>query len=208
MKRSLIFPLVVVLLFSSGLAASPAQAKKCSKTPAMTEGPYYLTGMPVRSNITEGLPGIKTRLTLTVLDKNCNAIPNAQVDIWHTNASGEYSGVEGNSGTYMRGSQIARENGKVTFTTVFPGWYPARTMHIHAKVWVDGVESLTTQFYTSDKVTSRVYAMAPYQSRGQQRVNNGKDGIYRSLGAKSKLLTLKAKINSKNIALDGTFVLS
>lgn len=208
MRRVVGFFIIVLVLSSSIVPATAGQAQKCAPTPAMTEGPYYLPNMPVRSDITEGLPGIKTRLTLTVLDKNCKAVPDAQVDIWHTNAVGEYSGVEGNAGTYMRGSQVTGANGKVTFSTVFPGWYPARTMHIHAKVWTNGSEVLTTQFYTSDKVSSRVYAMGPYKTRGQQKVNNSKDRIYKSLGVNSKPLTLKAKVSQTNITLNGTFVLS
>lgn len=190
------------------IPALPSHAKSCSVTPAMTEGPYYLSDMPLRNDITEGRAGIKTNLTLTVVDKNCKAIPNAQVDIWHTDANGEYSGVDGNSGSFMRGSQITDKKGKVIFSTIFPGWYPARTMHIHAKVWVDGSEVLTTQFFTSDKTTSRVYSMGTYKTRGQQRVNNSNDGIYQSLGGNAKLLTLSAKITAKKIALSGTLVLS
>jgi len=204
--------MTVITLFAMTFAlfppASPSFAKTCTVTPAMTEGPYYLSNMPIRSDITEGLPGSKTIITFTVLDKKCRAVPNAQIDIWHTNATGEYSGVDGNSGTFMRGSQVTNKNGKVTFTSIFPGWYPARTMHIHAKVWVNGSEVLTTQFFTSDKTTTKVYSTGVYKSRGQQRVNNAQDGIYQSLGESAKLLTLGSKITSKKITLSGTFVLS
>ena len=208
MKKTLASLLIAVFLLSLMTPSFAAQARKCVQTPAMTEGPYYLPDMPIRSDITEGFPGIPTKLTLTVLDKNCKAVPNAQVDIWHTNASGEYSGVEGNPGTYMRGSQITGKNGKVTFATVFPGWYPSRTMHIHAKVWVNGEQALTTQFYTDDRISSKIYAMAPYKARGQQGVNNSRDRIYQSLGKSSRLLTLKAQVAPKNITLTGSFILS
>ena len=206
-KKSTLLPLVSIIL---ALLTSPsaANAKSCVTTPAMTEGPYYLSNMPMRSDITEGRAGIKTTLTLTVLDKNCKAIPNAQVDIWHTDADGEYSGVDGNTGTFMRGSQITNKKGKVTFATIFPGWYPARTMHIHAKVWVNNTEALTTQFFTTDKTTSKVYGMGMYKARGQQRVNNAGDGIYQSLGSSARLLTLNSSVATKKITLAGTFVLS
>lgn len=196
---------IIVALFPP---ANRSFAKSCTVTPTMTEGPYYLSNMPIRSDITEGLPGIKTILTFTVLDKKCRTVPNAQIDIWHTNATGEYSGVDGNSGSFMRGSQVTNKNGKVTFTSIFPGWYPARTMHIHAKVWVNGSERLTTQFFTSDKTTTKVYGTGVYKARGQQRVNNAGDGIYQSLDETAKLLTLGSKITSKKITLAGTFVLS
>lgn len=208
MKKSSAASAAIALAFALLVPIGFAEAKSCTSTPEMTEGPYYLAGMPLRSNITEGLEGIKTTLTFTVQDKNCKVIPNAKVDIWHTNYVGVYSGVEGNSGTYMRGSQITNKNGKVTFTTIFPGWYPARTMHIHAKVWVNDTQVLTTQFFTSDKVTSKVYNTDPYKVRGQQQVNNARDGIYQSLGSNSKLLTLTAKIAPKKISLSGNFVLS
>jgi protocatechuate 3,4-dioxygenase beta subunit len=57
------------------------------------EGPYYVDREILRSDITEGKPGIPLRLRLTIIDaKHCQPIPNAALDIWHCDASGIYSG--------------------------------------------------------------------------------------------------------------------
>ena len=195
------------LIAASLLAVLPAQAATCAATPSGTEGPYYLSGAPIRSNIIETEQGIKTTLTLTVVDSACKAIKGATVDIWHTNASGEYSGVDGNNGIYLRGSQVTNAKGQVTFTTIFPGWYPQRTMHIHFKVWRDGKEVLTSQLFASDAVTTKIYAMAPYAVRGNQAVNNARDGIYRGYGSSVSLVTMKVVASTKRITASAKLVI-
>ena len=70
-------------------------------------------------------------------DGNCAPVAGAVVDIWHANAAGKYSdvGSEGTSGKkYLRGLQVSDANGQVKFTTIFPGWYQGRAVHIHFKV--------------------------------------------------------------------------
>jgi protocatechuate 3,4-dioxygenase beta subunit len=198
---------VVIALTSSILSPVQANAATCTATPAGTEGPYYLSGMPVRSNITETEAGIKTTLTFTVVDSKCKAVKGATVDVWHANMNGEYSGVDGNSGTYLRGSQVTNAKGIVTFTTIFPGWYPARTMHIHVMVWKAGQKVLTTQYFGSDKEVSKVYSMAPYVTRGQEAVNNTRDGIYQGYGAAVSAVTLKISATNKLIKASGKLVI-
>ena len=63
------------------------------------------------------------------------------MEIWHADASGDYSGFDGQENqTFLRGRQIAGANGAATFRTIYPGWYPGRTPHIHVKVLRDGSE--------------------------------------------------------------------
>src|SRR5439155_574562 len=88
----------------------------------------------------EGLVTVLT-LRLTVLDAStCKPIKGAAVDIWHCDALGVYSGVPpaAASTTFMRGIQRTGAAGVATFQTVYPGWYPGRTVHIHVKVHVGG----------------------------------------------------------------------
>lgn len=69
------------------------QSPACTLAPEQTEGPYYIDGALIRSNITEGRPGIPLRLRIIVLDAlRCKPIENAAVSIWHCDASGVYSG--------------------------------------------------------------------------------------------------------------------
>ena len=112
---------------------------------------------------------------ITVVDTSCNPIPNAKVDIWHTNASGKYSGVNGNSEKFLRGSQVTNTQGKATFTSIFPGWYPGRVMHIHVKVWRNGQDVFTSQFFAKDSQVAQIYKSGAYANRGAQQTNMAND---------------------------------
>jgi protocatechuate 3,4-dioxygenase beta subunit len=159
----------------------------CVLTPEQTEGPYYVAGERVRRNITEGRPGTALTLRLRVVNaSNCKPIKNAAVDIWHTDALGVYSGVQGSPGTtFMRGIQRTDATGLAVFKTVYPGWYMGRTVHIHVKVHIAGNVVHTGQLYFPDTVTDQVYAKAPYASRPNRDTRNAADSIYRNGGSKS-----------------------
>lgn len=168
-----------------------------SASPSLTEGPYYKTGNFTRSDITEGVAGMPMALTITVVDTNCNPIPNATVDIWHANALGQYSGVtdpkEGcatcGNATFLRGSQTTNAQGQVTFQTVFPGWYPGRTVHIHVKVWLNGKQVLTTQLFVTQADADTVFATTGY--KGKQDTTNARDQIAQQAGSGLSGLMIK-----------------
>src|SRR5436190_8759263 len=83
---------------AAGPKAVSSGAVSCILTPEMTEGPYYVANEAVRRNIAEGRPGTPLRLHLTVVDAStCKAVKGAAVDVWHADASGTYSGVQGNA---------------------------------------------------------------------------------------------------------------
>src|SRR5262245_59498071 len=70
-------------------------ATTCLLTPEVTEGPYWIDGTLTRRNITEGKPGLPLQIVFTVVDaRTCKAIGNADVEIWHCDATGEYSGYD------------------------------------------------------------------------------------------------------------------
>ncbi len=174
----------------AGNKAIETGAVACVLTPELTEGPYYIAGEKVRRDIREGHPGTRLDLTLAVLNaKTCKPIRGAAVDIWHADAAGNYSGF-GNSTsnrTFMRGIQKTDANGVARFTTVYPGWYMGRTVHIHVKVHVGGAVVHTGQLFFNDTLTDKVFAAAPYASRGERDVRNAQDSIYVN-GGKSSLL--------------------
>ncbi len=176
----------------NGPAGVASGAISCVLTPELTEGPYYVSGEKVRRNITEGRPGVPLALALTVLDAStCKPIKGAAVDIWHCDALGVYSGVQGNTGTFMRGIQRTDANGLAQFVTVYPGWYNGRAVHIHVKVHVGGNVVHTGQFFFNDAVTDAVYTRAPYNTRGERDVRDSNDSIYRNGGSKSLLKVKK-----------------
>ena len=168
------------------LTASAGTA--CTLTPEMTEGPYYLDINKVRSDVTEGRPGSPLALTLTIANAaSCAPIAGAAVDIWHTDALGNYSGVQGASGSFMRGTQVTDANGVVKFATVYPGWYQGRTVHIHVKVHAGGSVVHTGQLFFDDAITDGAYKAAPYNTRGARTTRNAQDNIYSGGGAASLL---------------------
>src|SRR5438105_1837484 len=76
----------------------------CVLSPEVTAGPYYVANHLTRRNVTDGRPGVPLRLHLTVVDaRTCKPIKGADVEIWHADALGVYSGVNGNSKHFLRG---------------------------------------------------------------------------------------------------------
>ena len=124
------------------------------------------------------------------MDSACKPLPDARVDIWHADASGIYSGYRGQPGnistegeTFMRGTQFADANGIVEFRTVYPGWYPGRTTHIHFKVFLDQASVLTGQIFFPDEVSDQVYAtVAPYNERSARRDTTNEQRPHRPTG--------------------------
>jgi protocatechuate 3,4-dioxygenase beta subunit len=68
---------------------------KCSLTPTHGEGPFYLPNQPIRSNITEGKPGLPLKIHLNIKDQTCKPIQGAEVHLWHSDALGHYSAYSG-----------------------------------------------------------------------------------------------------------------
>jgi protocatechuate 3,4-dioxygenase beta subunit len=171
-----------------------ATAASCVLTPEQTEGPYYLSGESVRSDITEGKAGMPLRLAFVVLDVNaCAAIANALVDIWHADATGNYSGFNATSSnrTFLRGVQVTDSAGAAGFHTIYPGWYQGRATHIHLKVYVGGNAVHTGQLFFDESTNAAVYATAPYASHSGSRTLNSQDNIYTSGGAQALLRITK-----------------
>ncbi|MFF1303375.1 intradiol ring-cleavage dioxygenase [Streptomyces sp. NPDC058307] len=206
--------------------APVAAAAVCTLTKEMTEGPYYLDGQYVRSDITEGKTGFPLKLALTVVDDDtCATISNALVEIWHCDALGEYSGYVGknghnepDSGTFLRGGVLTDSSGVARITTVYPGWYIGRCVHIHVKVHVGvtltsdgsftgGTELHTGQLFFNETVTAKVGALSPYSANTVRRTTLAQDGIYDDGGAASGLLTLTALGSSPSAGYSGTLTL-
>ncbi|MFL5964181.1 MAG: intradiol ring-cleavage dioxygenase [Gaiellaceae bacterium] len=177
----------------SGNRAVETGAVQCVLTPELTEGPYYIAGEKLRRDIREGHPGTLLTLRLTVLNAStCKPIKGAAVDIWHADAAGNYSGFgsDTSSRTFLRGIQKTDKNGLTIFTTIYPGWYQGRAVHIHVKVHVGGRVVHTGQLFFPDALTREVYKAAPYAARGNPSTADAQDSIYVN-GGRRGLLALK-----------------
>lgn len=206
--------------------APVAAAAVCTLTKEMTEGPYYLDGALVRTDIREDKTGFRLNLALTVVDDDtCAVIPNALVEIWHSDALGEYSGYVGNNGhnepdngTFLRGGVLTNSSGVANITTVYPGWYRGRCIHIHIKVhtgvtltsdgsFTGGTELHTGQLFFDETISARVGALSPYSANTVTRTTLAQDSIYDEGGAASGLLTLTALGTSPSAGYTGTLTL-
>jgi protocatechuate 3,4-dioxygenase beta subunit len=182
-----------------------AAAATCVLSPEVTEGPYWIDNRLTRRDITEDRPGLPLQLVLTVQDaRTCDPIRGADVEIWHCDAGGVYSGFESASQVggpggpqtpadaerYLRGHQRSGADGRVRFLTIYPGWYRGRTPHIHLKVHVGGDVVHTGQLFFSEAVTAAVYRRAPYRSHGQPDTSHAADQIYAQAGRSRSTLRL------------------
>jgi protocatechuate 3,4-dioxygenase beta subunit len=176
----------------AGPAAVASGAVSCVLTPEQTEGPYFLPGDKIRRNVTEGKPGVRLTLKLTVLDvSTCKPIKGAAVDIWHCDAVGTYAAVT--NATFLRGIKKTNAKGVATFKTIYPGWYQGRTVHIHAKESLGGNVVHTGQLYFPDTLTDKVYTRSPYNTRPGRTTRNPDDSIYRNGGSRSTLKLRKVE---------------
>jgi protocatechuate 3,4-dioxygenase beta subunit len=180
-------------------ATPGAIAVNCVAVPELTEGPYFVDEMlnrsDVRSDPASGAvsAGVPLVMTIRVFDSNCSPLAGAHVDIWHCNADGAYSDVSQNNTVgqkFLRGYQETDSDGVAKFTTIYPGWYMGRSVHIHFKIRnYDGTNTagFTSQWFFDDDLTDQVYQQAPYNTRGTRDQRNSSDGIYGQSGGATLL---------------------
>ena len=179
------------------------QAGPCTQTPTTIAGPTWLDADAVRTDIRDGRPGVPLDLAFRVERAGtCAPIPGAVVDLWQCDALGVYSGfaraAPGQGGSpggrdqygdtasaattaerWLRGTQVTDPTGVVTFSSVYPGWYPTRTAHLHLKVHLDHATVITTQLFFDDAVSDGVYAADdPYRQHPGRDTRNDRDAFF------------------------------
>ncbi|MEJ7809057.1 MAG: hypothetical protein WKG32_01445 [Gemmatimonadaceae bacterium] len=126
--------------------------------------------------------------------------------MWHCDAAGAYSDVSGTAGRrFLRGYQLTDAAGIAAFTTVYPGWYSGRAVHVHFKLRLftgsTKTYEFTSQFFFDESLTDTVHAASPYASCGTSNTRSTTDGIYNSLSATQKTgLTLQATTDGAGYA--------
>jgi protocatechuate 3,4-dioxygenase beta subunit len=135
-----------------------AIAQSCARTLSQTEGPFFKTQTPLRASFLE--KDSRTRLVVSgqVLSAQCRPVPNALLEFWHADESGEYD----QTSYRYRGHQHADAQGRYRLETIVPAEYPGRARHIHVKAQAPGGRVLTTQLYFPNQPGNR------------------RDGIYRA----------------------------
>lgn len=207
-------PLLMLTGWSAPVASAPG-LPGCVVRPQQTEGPYFvdesLNRSDIRSDPADGSvkPGAQLDLTFNVSRISANAcapLAGALVDIWHCDHLGVYSDVQDPDFNtvgkkFLRGFQVTDTDGVARFTTIYPGWYHGRTVHVHFKIrsapsGTPGFE-FASQLYFDDALTDQVHARQPYAAKGQRNRRNTGDGIFARGGSQ---LTLAAARNSQGYA--------
>jgi protocatechuate 3,4-dioxygenase beta subunit len=190
--------------------AQTVAAPACVVKPQQTEGPYFvderlkrsdIRSDPSDSSVKQGVP-LRLVFQISQVSNNaCTPLKDAIIDVWHCDVEGVYSDVQDRGFStvgkkFLRGYQVTNANGTAEFMTIYPGWYPGRTVHIHFKIRTpsavqQGYE-FTSQLYFDDVMTDRVHAQAPYAAKGQRTQKNDQDGIFREGGEQLLLQLTKA----------------
>jgi protocatechuate 3,4-dioxygenase beta subunit len=173
------------------------------------EGPYHRDAPPLRRDVVEDREGVLLQLGVRLLGDGGRPSPGAVVEIWQCDALGRYSGFPPPDDaklvtaedaprveyvpekTFLRGRQTADAAGMVEFRTIYPGWYPGRTVHVHVMVHVDGAV-FTSQLYFDDEISDHVLAQPPYAERPGRDTTNDTDSIFPTGGEPAVLALFTA----------------
>lgn len=179
-----------------GLIAIPLLGSSCKKndpnvcqsSPEEVVGPFphKSPAEVINSNIVGDRIGIPLAINITVENVNngCAPLGDVLVDIWQCDAKGNYSEYTGQvqgdftGQNFLRGRQTTDTNGKVSFISIYPGWYPGRAPHIHVEVLRSTGESLlVTQIAFPEDTSKSVYQTTNYN--GEFDTKNKKDGEFK-----------------------------
>ncbi|WP_224485561.1 dioxygenase family protein [Robertkochia aurantiaca] len=156
-------------------SADPILTNNCETSPKETRGPFpNKTPLDyIRENIIGDRKGVPLQIQIQVLDKahNCQPMAGVAVDIWHCDNHGKYSEYgnhylqrEDLTGEhFLRGRQLTDKEGRVSFLSIFPGYYPDRAPHIHVEVKdADENSLLVSQIAFPSETCNAVYTTSWY----------------------------------------------
>lgn len=202
-------------------------------SPVLTEGPFFvdenlnrsdLIAGSTRHSVKNGVP-LQVSFTLYKLSGSNHApLKDAHIDVWHADAIGVYSDESNpmnhentSRQTWLRGCQVTDGAGSAAFKTIFPGWYPGRTPHIHFKIRTysaaaKATAEFTSQLFFKDADGGRIYRGDPYT--GRHDTTNANDNVYNerqydgTSAGEHMLLDLKKLSGSAGYSANFTVVLT
>ena len=204
------------------VTTTPAPSGACSRIPEETAGPYPGDGSNgpmvlgasgvVRRDIRSSFAGLSgtadgvpLEIVLTIVSAStCAPLAGRAVYLWHCDRPGRYSlytqGVTNQN--YLRGVQEADANGRVTFTSIYPGCYAGRWPHIHFEVFPSlaaassaANKTATSQIALPKATNDLVYAVAGYEAsvRNAAQVTLASDNVF-SDGSSLELATMSGSV--------------
>ena len=145
--------------------------------------------------------GVPLTIALEIVDADGAPLPGAAVYLWQCDREGRYSmyseGVADEN--YLRGVQVAGDDGRLTFTSIFPGAYSGRWPHIHFEVYADedeatsaGTPTATSQIALPEDVCAQVYETDGYDRSvtNLSRTSLESDNVFGDDGAVDQLATM------------------
>ncbi|OFC69789.1 intradiol ring-cleavage dioxygenase [Alteromonas confluentis] len=169
-------------------------------TGQQTEGPCYFDS-DYLDDISEGQTGLPMQLCLQLTDASCNPLVGYEIEVWHCDVEGIYSGdTTGSSDTngfnssfctgndaealqsrWFRGIAVTDSSGRVNFATCFPGWYASRAIHIHFRVKNNNNDQLISQFgFDDDFCTEICTSHSDYINHGAPDTLLARDTVFGS----------------------------
>lgn len=225
----------MVALAACGVEATTSESKPSAgggltEIPDETAGPYPADGsngpdvleesgiirQDIRSSFGTGAAtagGVPFEFELAVLDLANGGVPFAGVAVyaWHCDRAGGYSmyseGLENEN--YLRGVQIADDEGHVRFTSIFPACYSGRWPHVHFEVYPDqaSIADATTAISTSqlalpEDVSEAVYATDGYEQSvsNLSRVTLESDSVFAEDGGVHQLAEVTGSVADGYVA--------
>lgn len=210
---------------SSSGGNSSTTTDSCTVSPSETAGPFPTKNPSslVATNIVSDRTGVPLTITITVKNVNnsCAVLADAIVDIWHCDKDGyysEYGGTQMQSVNYttvhfLRGRQTTNANGKVQFTSIFPGWYSGRATHIHVHIYnSSGTSLLITQIGFPEGDNSAVVQVNAASEYGYTKgmtgyTYNASDNIFSDDTTGSEIATLSGSV-AEGFSLEHTIYVS
>jgi protocatechuate 3,4-dioxygenase beta subunit len=99
---------------------------------------------------------------------------------------------------FLRGIQSTDTAGMAEFTTIYPGWYQGRAIHIHLKVHAGGHVAHTGQLFFPEELTERIAKLQPYATHADiHRTTQDEDHVFEEEHGASGMLTL-SRIEAKS----------
>lgn len=121
-----------------------------------TIGPYFRIGMEhldTREIASPGTPGLHVTIEGRILDGKGDPVPDAVLEIWQANATGQYSSESGAEGFTGFGRIPTDTEGQFRFTTIQPGPVPGpegklQSPHLAVRLMMRGLlKALVTRLY-------------------------------------------------------------